>query len=49
MQANKSPGFQAFAKKLTQILWDSHDRERGYGPNDDLQNRKRRNPMQRPI
>ena len=42
MKENKSPEFQAFAKKLIQILWDSHDKKKGYDPDDDLQTRKRK-------
>ena len=42
MKENKSPEFQAFAKKLIQIPWDSHDKKKGYDPDDDLQTRKRK-------
>ena len=49
IQENKNPEFQAFARKLKQILWDSHTKEKGYDPDDDLQTRerKRRNLMRR--
>ena len=49
MQENKNPEFQAFASKLGQILWDSHDPKKGYGPGDDPRTgkRKRRNLMRR--
>ena len=46
MQENKSPEFQAFAKKLKQILWDSHGKEKGYDPDDDLQTRERKQRKQ---
>ena len=49
MEENKGAEFQAFAKKLKQILWDSHTKEKGHDPDDDLQTRerKRRNLMRR--
>ena len=49
MQENKNPEFQAFAARLNQMLWDSHDTKKGYGPDDDPQTRKRkqRNLMRR--
>ena len=49
MEENKNPEFQAFAAKLNQILWDSHDPKKGYDPDDDPQarKRKRRNLMRR--
>ena len=49
MQENKNPEFQAFAARLNQMLWDSHDPKKGYGPDDDPQTRKRkqRNLMRR--
>ena len=49
MEENKGAEFQAFAKKLIQILWDSHTKEKGHDPDDDLQTkeRKRRNLMRR--
>ena len=34
IRENKNPEFQAFAARLSQILWDSHDPKKGYGPND---------------
>ena len=49
MEENKGAEFQAFARKLKQILWDSHTKEKGHDPDDDLQTRerKRRNLMRR--
>ena len=48
-EENHNPEFQAFADKLLQILWDSHDEKKGYGPDDDPQTKaqKQRNLMRR--